>query len=79
MDNRYYNYGCPELMQDGRFLTNFTPKRTHEQMIRKLNNIDSSADYRMFLQKNGETIRQRETDYFIKTNTCAVNGQCVNF
>ena len=44
MDNRYHTYGCPELMQDGRFLTNFTPKRTFEQMIRKVNDIESSAD-----------------------------------
>jgi hypothetical protein len=77
MDNRYFNYGCPSLMQDGSFLTNFTPKRTHEQMIRKLNNINSSADYRLFLQQNGETIRQRENEWLIKNNTCDVNGQCV--
>jgi hypothetical protein len=79
MDNRYHTYGCPELMQDGRFLTNFTPKRTFEQMIRKVNNIESSADYRMFLQRNGETIMNRETEYFVKNNTCDVNGQCVKF
>ena len=48
-------------------------------MIRKVNNIESSADYRMFLQKNGETIMTRETEYLVKNNTCGVNGQCVKF
>ena len=79
MDNRYHTYGCPALMQDGRFITNFMPKRTFEQIIRQLNNIESSADYRMFLQKNGETIMNRENDYFVKNNTCGVNGQCSKF
>ena len=77
MDNRYFSQGCPPLMHDGTFITNFTPKRTHEQMIRKLNNIDSSADYRSFLQQNGETIMAREHEWLVKNNTCDVNGQCV--
>ncbi len=77
MDNRYFNYGCPPLMHDGRFLTNYTPRRTHEQMIRQLNNIASSADYRSFLQENSETIRKRENEWLIKNNTCNVDGQCV--
>ena len=79
MDNRYYKYGCPELMQDGRFLTNYMPKRTFDQIIRNVNNIEGSADYRIFLQSNTETIMAREREYLQQTRTCGVNGQCVNF
>lgn len=79
MDNRYFNSGCPALMQDGRFITNFIPKRSFEQFIRNVNNINSSADYRKFLQSNGETIMNNERSFIEKNNTCGVNGTCVNF
>ena len=37
MDNRYFNHGCPALMQDGRFITNFTRQRVVDQYIRGVN------------------------------------------
>lgn len=79
MDNRYFKSECPALMQDGRFITNFIPKRSFEQFIRNVNNINSSAEYRQFLQNNGETIMNKEREYMGKMNTCGVNGMCVNF
>ena len=79
MDNRYFNSSCPALMQDGRFITNFIPKRSFEQFIRNVNNINTSAEYRKFLQANGELIMKREREYIEKNNTCGVNGMCVNF
>ncbi len=79
MDNRYFNSGCPALMQDGRFITNFIPKRTFEQFIRNVNNINTPTEYRKFLQTNGETIINNERAFIEKTNTCGVNGMCVNF
>ena len=77
MDNRYYNYKCPPLMQDARFITNYTPSRIFEQKIRGVNNIESAQDYKIFLQTNGETIMNRERAYIEATNTCSVNGECV--
>ena len=77
MDNRYYNYKCPPLMQDARFITNYTPSRIFEQQIRGVNNIDSAQDYKIFLQTNGETIMTRERAYLEATNTCSVDGKCV--
>ena len=53
MDNRYYNYKCPPLMQDARFITNYTRSRIFEQKIRGVNNIESAQDYKIFLQTNG--------------------------
>lgn len=77
MDNRYFNYGCPPLMQDARFITNYHPNRTFEQHIRNVNSINSAQEYKLFLQKNGDTIMNRERAYLNKLNTCEVQGKCV--
>jgi hypothetical protein len=76
MDNRYHSYGCPALMQDGRFITNYTDSRIFEQNIRKINNIESAHDYRTFLQENAETLMNREREVMIQVNSCQVNGEC---
>jgi hypothetical protein len=76
MDNRYYCQDCPALMQDGRFITNYTPRRTFEQYIRSINNINSSQDYKLFLQKNAENIMNNERKFLKENNTCSVNGRC---
>lgn len=77
MDNRYYCHNCPPLMQDARFITNYTPRRTFEQYIRNLNNIDSSQNYKLFLQQNANNILNNERKYLNENNTCNVNGKCV--
>ena len=77
MDNRYFNYGCPALMQDGRFLTNYVRSRVFDQNIRNLNGIDSVQDYKLFLQKNGDNILNRERAQLNKLYTCDVSGNCV--
>lgn len=78
MDNRYVMYGCPALMSDARFITNYLPNRTVEQYIRAINKVDSAQDYRLFLQKNGDTIMNREREFMTKQNTCSVNGNCLS-
>jgi hypothetical protein len=78
MDNRYFQYNSPALMSDGRFITNYLPDRTVEQYIRHINNIDSAQDYRLFLQKNGDTIMNREREIMTKLNTGNVNGNCLS-
>ena len=76
MDNRYFQYNCPALMQDARFVTNYLPKRDIEQYIRNINKIVSAQDYKLFLQKNGDVIQNRERAYLQKVNTCSINGAC---
>ena len=78
MDNRYYHYGCPPLMQDARFITNYLPSRTIEQYIRNINEIDSAQNYRLFLQTNGDTIINREREVMTQQNTCSVHGLCAS-
>ena len=77
MDNRYYKYGCPPLMSDQRFLTNYIHSRTFDQMIRNINSIDSIQDYKCFLQKNTDEILNKERQFLSKNYTCSVNGNCV--
>ena len=78
MDNRYFQYGSPALMSDGRFITNYLPDRTIEQYIRYVNNIGSAQEYREFLQKNGDIIINREREIITKENTGSVNGNCLS-
>lgn len=77
MDNRYFKNGCPPLMQDGRFITNYMESRVFEQFIRNVNNIGSAQEYKRFLQVHGDNIMNRERAYQESINNCAVHGKCV--
>lgn len=70
MDNRYFSYGCPCLLQDARFITNYKNNRIFEQEIRNINKINSAQDYKYFLQQNSDVIMKREQDYLVSTNKC---------
>jgi hypothetical protein len=78
MDNRYHCYKCPPLMSDGRFITNYTPRRSFEQYIRNLNNINTAQEYKTFLQTNANNIMANEQKFYNDSNTCNVNGACSN-
>ena len=78
MDNRYHKQGCPPLMSDGRFLTNYVDSDVMNQYIRHANKIKSANDFRKFLQKNGEEIINNKIKFLFKKNTCSVNGKCVD-
>lgn len=77
MDNRHFKYGCPPLMQDGRFITNYMGNRIFEQYIRNINKINSAQEYKQFLQSKGDIILNKERAYHQKINTCGVQGKCV--
>ena len=72
MDNRYFINNCPPLMQDARFLTNYSDKRIIDQQVRSINKIDNIYDYKSFLQTNGEKIIKNQILETIKLNTCTV-------
>jgi hypothetical protein len=77
MDNRYWSYGCPPLMSDGRFITNHVRYNVFDQFIRNMNEIPDGAAYRHFLQNNGDQILNKERQALVKNNTCNVNGRCL--
>ena len=70
MDNRYFNKGCPPIMQDARFITNYTDKRILDQQIRTINKINDAYLYKQFLQSNAETIMTNERKVNMQFNTC---------
>jgi hypothetical protein len=77
MDNRYYKYNCPPLMNDGRFLTSYVRSRVFDQYVRNINNVQSSQEYRHFLQNNGDQILNNLKGYLRESNTCKIEGKCL--
>jgi hypothetical protein len=77
MDNRYWSNGCPALMQDGRFISNYVKPNIIDQVFRDANGIKSSNEYRLFLQNNAESIINKERDYLLTNNTCNIDGRCL--
>ncbi len=77
MDNRYYNYNCPPLMNDGRFISNYVRSSTFDQYIRNFSNISNATEYRHYLQNNGNTIMNNIKGYLHQNNTCSVEGKCL--
>jgi len=77
MDNRYYNYGCPPLMNDGRFISNFIRSSTHDQKIRIINNIYSAHEYRNYIQNNGSSLINNIKSYLHENNKCSIEGRCL--
>lgn len=77
MDNRYYNYNCPALMNDGRFINNYVRSSTFDQYVRNVNNINSANEYRHYLQNNGHEIINNIKGYLHQNNTCSVQGKCL--
>ena len=73
MDNRYFNNGCPPLMQDARFVTNYSDKRILDQQIKNFNKIEDVYDYKQFLQENAENIINNERKVIMQQNICSVN------
>lgn len=73
MDNRYFANGCPPLMSDGRFITNYTNNSVMNQYVRNMNNLNSTHDYRVFIQENAETIMNNERKFNEDNNMCSTD------
>lgn len=76
-DNRYFQHGCPPLMNDGRFISNYVRSSTFDQYVRLTNNINSTHDYRKFIQNNGQQIINNMKAFYHENNTCNVEGRCL--
>ena len=77
MDNRYYKYECPPLMNDGRFISSYERSSTFDQKIRHMNNIYSAHEFRNYIQSNGSTIINNIKSFLHDNNTCGVEGRCL--
>lgn len=66
MDNFFQN--SPAIMSDGRSFTDYTDDTRRNEKIKMMNNIKRDDDYRLFLQKNGQELMDREWKYNKKNN-----------
>jgi len=69
--------GCPAVMEDARFLTDYQTSDRRNEYIKYINDIVRDDQYRLFLQLNGEAIIKRERDYNLVNNKCHANA-CVH-
>ena len=65
-DNYYKD--CPAKMADGRNFTDYRSSCTSNNLIRANNSITNSFEYRMFLSRNGNSIREINELYAEKKN-----------
>lgn len=75
-NNGYYKQGCPALMSDGRFLTNYRSSNELTDQMMKLNGIKSSNEFRNFLQNNANKFINSEREYLLNQNTCDPKTGC---
>jgi hypothetical protein len=78
MDNRYYNYDCPPLMNDGRFLSSYIRSNVFDQYVRTVNSINTSQEYKHFLQNNGDQIINNLKSHLKQNNTCKIKNNEIN-
>tara|TARA_B100001094_G_scaffold328976_1_gene390694 strand:- start:655 stop:1176 length:522 start_codon:yes stop_codon:yes gene_type:complete len=69
-DNRYFN--CAPIMQDGRQFTDYRPSCYLNSLLASNNNTQSSYEYRMFLQRNGNKVMGMMKDYNKRMSDCDV-------
>ena len=75
-NNVYYKDGCPAIMSDGRFITNYNSSNELTEAMRRLNGIRSPNQFRTFMQNNGKLFMDAERAYMLKQNTCKPTTAC---
>lgn len=75
-NNAYYKEGCPALMQDGRFITEYRSSNEITESMRKISGFRSSNEFRVYMQNNGETFMNANREYQNKNNVCYPNVAC---
>ena len=75
-NNVYFNDGCPALMEDGRFLTNWRSSSEVTNEMGIFNNLQNSNEVRAFLQNNGLNLMREQRAYLAQTNSCTPGTAC---
>lgn len=74
MDN-FYKDKCPPRMEDGgRHLGDYQTATRRNEHIKYFNNIVRDDQYRLFLQKNGQSLINNEWNYHKTHNNCHLNS-----
>ena len=75
-NNVYYKDGCPAIMSDGRFITNYNSTNELTETMRKANGIKSPNQFRTFMQNNANQFMDAERNFVTKQNTCSPTTAC---
>jgi hypothetical protein len=75
-NNIFHKDGCPAIMTDGRFLTNFIPASEITDEIKRINGINNSNEFRRFLQDNALKLINAEKQYLYQNNLCQPSFAC---
>jgi hypothetical protein len=75
-NNVYYKDGCPALMCDGHFITNYASSNEITEAMRKINGFKSPNQFRTLMQANGEKFMNAERNYQVSHNTCTPKTAC---
>ncbi len=75
MSNNVY-YQCPAKMEDGRFITRYESSNELTGAIQKMNHIQSSNQFRTFLQSNTDSLIANERDYLASNWSCHPKAAC---
>lgn len=70
MNNAPQNNNCPPLMADGRHVTDYRPSCELHYYLLVKNNLHTSYDLRLFMQRNAEALRANDRLYLDKRNSC---------
>jgi len=74
MNNSLIDRGCPPLMSDGRFVTDYRPNCVFYDTTMVQNGIRNNYDMRLWLQHNAIRLQQANRNFYNRKNTC--NTQC---
>lgn len=77
-NNIHYKEGCPALMSDGRFMTNYISSNEITNKLAELNNIKGSKNIRDFIQSNGTKLIDLERKKLLLNNSCKPKISCSN-
>lgn len=75
-NNVYYKDGCPAIMSDSRFLTNYQSTNDLTDKMMKANGYHNANQFRRFLQNNAEILMDAERDYIETENKCKPKNEC---
>ncbi len=76
LNNTYYNYGCPALMSDGRFITYYNSTNELTECMRKLMDSKVLTHFVILCKKNANEFMNAERKYQENINTCNINTAC---
>lgn len=76
MDNSYFMFGCPAIMNDGRIYTSYLNRHDLNDAILAANGINKldcdNNCQRSFFQRNAVSLIQGDRQYLMRNYTCSV-------